>query len=112
MVGLPVRGAGQGGYRQPWDEPAGMRYLRINSLNLAPVGSLAACPGIGKNDGCRTSCTDWYGNARPIFLGNRVFALMGCELVEGRLFKAPGVSERLLETRRVSIAPGLADYQP
>ena len=34
VVGLPVRGAGQGGYRQLWDEPAGMLYLRNNSLNL------------------------------------------------------------------------------
>ena len=112
VVGLPVRGPGQGGYRQLWDEPAGMLYLRNNSLNLAPVGSLGARPGIGKDDGCRASCTDWYGNARPIFLRNRVFALTGYELVEGRLFKASGVSERLLETRRISIAPASADYQP
>jgi len=112
MVGLPVRGTGQGGYRQLWDEPAGMLYLRNNSLNLASVGSLAARPGMDKDDGCRASCTDWYGNARPIFLRNRVFALTGYELVEGRLFKASGVSERLLETRRISIAPASADYQP
>ena len=85
MVGLPVIRAGQGGYRQLWDEPAGMLYLRNNSLNLAPVGSLATRPGIGKDDGCRASSTDWYGNARPIFLRNHVFALMGYELVEGRL---------------------------
>ena len=44
VVGLPVRGAGQGAYRQLWDEPAGMLYLRNNSLNLAPVGSLAPRP--------------------------------------------------------------------
>ena len=30
------------------------------------------------------SCVDWYGNARPIFLGDRMFALLGYELVEGR----------------------------
>ena len=111
-MGLPGRGAGQGGYRQLWDEPAGMLYLRNNSLNLAPAGSLAVRPGMGKDDGCRASCTDWYGKARPIFLGNRVIALMGYELVEGRLLKAPGVSKRLLETRRISIAPGSGDYQP
>ena len=77
MVALPVRGAGQRNYAQLCDEPAGMLYLRNNSLNLAPVGSLATRPGIGKDDGCRASCTDWYGNARPIFLRNHVFALMG-----------------------------------
>lgn len=112
LVGLPVRGAGQGGYRQLWDEPAGMFYLRNSSLKLSPVGNLAARPGIGKDDGCRASCTDWYGNARPIFLRNRVFALLGYELVEARLLKSPGAPERLQETRRISIAPGSPDYQP
>jgi len=28
---------------------------------------------------------DWYGNARPLFVGERIFALLGYELVEGRL---------------------------
>jgi hypothetical protein len=34
---------------------------------------------------CEVSCTEWYGSARPIFSRGRVFALMGTELVEGRL---------------------------
>ena len=54
----------------------------------------------------------WIGNARPIFLRNRVFALLGYELVEGRVLKSPGASERVVETRRISFAPGSADYQP
>lgn len=112
LVGLPVRGSGQGGYRQLWDEPAGMLYLRNSRLKLAGVGSLASRRGIGRDDGCRASCVDWYGNARPIFLRNRVFALLGYELVEGRVLKAPGKPERLLEMRRISFAPGSADYQP
>ena len=37
--------------------------------------------------------TDWYGNARPIFIGNRVFALMGYELVEGRLARGGSIGE-------------------
>ena len=28
---------------------------------------------------------DWYGSARPIFYRGRVFALLGYELVEGRV---------------------------
>ncbi|MDO9115055.1 MAG: beta-propeller domain-containing protein [Polaromonas sp.] len=110
VVGLPVRGAGQGGYRQLWDEPAGMLYLRNSRLKLSGIGSLASRPGVGRDDGCRASCTDWYGNARPIFLRNRVFALLGYELVEGRILTAPGGSGRLVETRRISFAPGSADY--
>ena len=89
-----------------------MLYLRNNSLNLAPVGSLAARPGGSKVDGCHVSCINWYGKTRPIFPGNRVIALMGFELVERRLLKAPGVSERLLETRHNGIALSSADYQP
>lgn len=47
---------------------------------IGAVSSSAAAEGK-----CETSCIDWYGNARPIFLGDRVFALMGSELVEVRL---------------------------
>ena len=50
------------------------------------------------------SCVDWYGNARPIFLGGRVFALLGYELVEGRL-SGSGPREQIEERRRVSFAP-------
>jgi hypothetical protein len=34
-------------------------------------------------DSCEVSCTDWYGNSRPIFYNDRIFALMGYELIEG-----------------------------
>jgi hypothetical protein len=43
---------------------------------------------------------DWYGNSRPVFLGKRVFALMGYEIVEGQV-----AGDRLAEVRRVSFAP-------
>jgi hypothetical protein len=34
---------------------------------------------------CKASCLDWYGNARPLFIGNRVFASLGYELVQGSI---------------------------
>jgi len=40
---------------------------------------------------CQSSCIDWYGNTRPIFLGNRLFALMGHEIAEVKL-TADGVT--------------------
>jgi hypothetical protein len=46
---------------------------------------------------------DWYGNARPLFLRGRVFALLGYELVEGTLDDG-----RLRELRRVTFAPRTA----
>jgi hypothetical protein len=46
------------------------------------------------------SCVDWYGNSRPLFLRNRVFALLGYEIVEGEM-SGRGITE----TRRISFAP-------
>jgi hypothetical protein len=43
---------------------------------------------------------DWYGNARPIFLRPRTFALLGYELVEGELERG-----RIREVGRVNFAP-------
>jgi hypothetical protein len=60
-------------------------FIRRESWRLVPAGELAARPGDARDDGCQASCVDWYGNARPIFLGERILALMGYELVEGRL---------------------------
>ena len=76
-----------------------------------------AVDGGMRDDGCKASCVDWYGNARPIFLGDRVLALMGYEIVEGRLqaggwrFDEPTgapAPEQIVERRRVSFAPNAA----
>jgi len=52
----------------------------------------------------KRACSGCPCNARPIFLGERVFALLGYELVECRLF-GHGESERITERRRISFAP-------
>ncbi len=52
------------------------------------------------NDNCRASCVDWYGNARPLFLRGRIFALLGYEIVEGEL-----EAGKIREKRRASFAP-------
>jgi len=65
----------------------------------------ARAGGGARDDGCKASCVDWYGNARPIFLGERVFALLGYELVEGRLMDGPWQRERIEERRRVAFMP-------
>jgi hypothetical protein len=51
-------------------------------------------------DGCKASCVDWYGNARPIFLRGRILALLGYELVEGAVDGG-----EMREVRRASFAP-------
>jgi hypothetical protein len=69
------------------------------------VGELRAATTSRQDDQCKASCVDWYGNARPIFLGDRVFALLGYELVEGRIAWRGWPGERIEELRRVNFAP-------
>jgi len=106
LVGLPIIGGGQSAGRQLRHESASLLYLRNQSLTLSELGTLDSRPGTGNAiDGCRASCVDWYGNSRPLFLRNRVFALMGYEIVEGRL-----QGNSIVESRRVSYAPQSSDY--
>ena len=100
MLGLPVRGGGRPGYEHLFNGSASVLYLRNQGLEFSRLGQLESDPGTGAEDACRASCVDWYGNARPIFLRGRIFALLGYELVEGRLRDG-----RLTETRRISYLP-------
>lgn len=99
LLGLPIIGGGQGAGRQLRHESAALLYLRNESLSFSELGTLASRPA-GTADGCRASCVDWYGNSRPLFLGKRIFALMGYEIVEGRL-----QGGRMAELNRVNFAP-------
>ena len=65
-----------------------------------PLGERDARAEGSADDGCLASCVDWYGNARPLFLRGRTFALLGYEIVEGRVEDG-----RLREVQRVSYAP-------
>ena len=64
----------------------------LSFVAVAPDKKLASAGELGvrtkkpsQGYRCEVSCVDWYGNSRPIFTGGRLFALMGTELVEGRL---------------------------
>jgi hypothetical protein len=107
LIGLPIVGARRTGMAAYRGESAAVMFLRSRALGLQPVGELAARGGSAQPDQCQASCVDWYGNARPIFLGDRVIALLGYELVEGRLARAAPWSgnERIDELRRISFAP-------
>jgi len=100
MLGLPISMPGRPGYRHLFDESAAILFLRNNSLHLHDVGELDAQPDKAIDDACRASCVDWYGNAQPLFVRGRIFALLGYELVEGRLEEG-----RIYEMRRVNYAP-------
>lgn len=99
VLGLPVvrrlePRAGQAGYG------AGIFYMTRRDRRLSPAGQLDSAPLLSQDDGCKASCVDWYGNARPIFLRGRLFALMGYELVEGKMDAG-----RISEVRRTSFMP-------
>ncbi len=106
LLGLPITSAGHAGrgiYRATQGSAA-VVYLRVRGLAFGELGQLVARPDTMRDDACRASCVDWYGNARPIFVGERVFALLGYELVEGRLAHDAG-TERIAERRRVDFSP-------
>lgn len=111
VLGLPVRrevspddedydddAAGDQTWRTRWS--ADVAFLRRGQNGLSPLGSLSARRGVAVNDRCTASCVDWYGDARPIFRGDRVFALLGYELVEGR--ERGG---RIREVGRINFVP-------
>jgi len=100
VVGLPIVGGEHAASRQLRQESAAVLFLRNQGLRLTELGALESRPANGAGDGCRASCVDWYGNSRPLFIGDRVFALMGYEIVEGTLGAAG-----LAEVRRLSFAP-------
>ena len=53
---------------------------------------------------CEVSCYDWYGNARPIFIDDRIFALSGSEVIEGTLYNG-----QIRELARLSLVSGAHD---
>jgi hypothetical protein len=100
ILGLPIRGPGEPGYAHLHEGSASILFLRNHTSRFEALGELAARADGSADDGCRASCVDWYGNARPLFLRGRIFALLGYEIVEGRLDRGT-----IREARRISYAP-------
>ena len=100
-LGLPISLPGRAGYKHLFQNSAAILFLRNDSLQFREVGELGSQPERAVDDQCRASCIDWYGNARPLFLRGRVFALLGYEIVEGTIDDG-----RMHELRRINYAPG------
>lgn len=99
ILGLPVMQDTEGD-NGLFDASADLAFLRRGNDRLALLGLLESRPESQADDGCIASCVDWYGDARPIFIGERIFALLGYELVEGR-----PEGRAIEEINRVSFAP-------
>jgi Beta propeller domain len=102
LLGLPIRAGARPGYEHLLRDSASILFLRNESLQFRELGELVSRAEKADNDRCEASCVDWYGNARPLFIAGRLFALLGYELVEGALKDG-----RINEVRRVSYAPRL-----
>jgi hypothetical protein len=100
-LGLPITLPGRPGYEHLFRNSAAILFVRNDALQFREVGELGSQPEKAIDDQCRASCVDWYGNARPLFLRGRVFALLGYELVEGTLYDG-----RISELHGINYAPG------
>jgi hypothetical protein len=100
VLGLPVRGPGRPGYEHLFDGSASILFLRNQDSRFDPLGTIEADVEGARDDACKASCVDWYGNARPLFIRGRIFALLGYELVEGSIRQG-----EIVAVRRVSFAP-------
>jgi hypothetical protein len=100
VLGLPVSLPAKPAYHQLFETSAAMTFVRRADGILSPLGEIAAHDEGAVDDHCVASCVDWYGNARPVFLSGRVFALMGYELVEGEIGR-----DAIHEIGRVNFAP-------
>ncbi|HEU0309595.1 MAG TPA: beta-propeller domain-containing protein [Sphingomicrobium sp.] len=101
VLGLPITTQLKSQYARFLGSGSSILFLKRQNRLFDMAGRLDADASRAVDDACVASCVDWYGNARPIFIGNRVFALMGYELVEGRLARGGSIGE----VARVNFAP-------
>ena len=102
-LGLPVSRELHDDLGEFLGDASAIAFLRREDRVLSPAGLLASGAAPSNEDAsdkCKASCIDWYGNARPIFIGDRIFALMGYEIVEGRL-----IGDEIEEVRRTDFTP-------
>ena len=108
MLGVPTVERTQNANGYWWySETSNLSFLNFTVAGLlSDGGTILATPEEEAQtaDGydCEVSCIDWYGNARPIFLGGKVYGLMATELVEAEVIDGI-VSER----RRVDLTSTL-----
>jgi len=90
LFGLPTTDESRLRY---WNHVSDVQFFATDAqLRMRTLGELAGQVSLNKGYECEVSCIDWYGNARPIFIEGRVFALTGSELIEGQRYAA-GMAE-------------------
>ncbi|WP_158548421.1 beta-propeller domain-containing protein [Parvularcula marina] len=101
IMGLPtVRYVQEAGRWVSRSDASDLSFLTVSGdgqLDIA--GTLVASEEETHPDyDCEVSCIDWYGNSRPIFTDDRIFALSVSEVIEARL-----TGNRIEELRRINL---------
>jgi len=100
ILGLPIIRSGESSMNL-FNSSAEVLFLKTEEdLSFVKLGELKGSVLRAENDNCEYSCVDWYGNSRPIFYDERIFGLMGYELIEGEL-----KGEEISETKKVNFTP-------
>lgn len=102
LMGLPtVTGRKESG-RWVWrSDSSDVSFIAVDAAGqLNPAGELTAQRNnTHPSYRCEVSCIDWYGNSRALYIGSRVLALSGTELVEGAMENG-----RIVERRRLNLS--------
>ena len=81
LLGIVTGEASTSGYVSTRKTP-GITFVRFErETGLSFAGELTPPPRTSGSL-CETSCSSWYGNSRPIFLGEKIFGLLGENLQE------------------------------
>lgn len=99
ILGLPTRTESEP-FSELFVSSAAINFFSIKDKTLSELGGLKSTTNQDIDDACVASCVDWYGNARPIFLGQRILGLMGYDLVEANLRNG-----KIVEHARVNFMP-------
>lgn len=69
-----------------WPAEASLNFFNISSEGLITgAGQMTPQSFQRPAEECATSCVDWYGNTRPIFLGDTIIGLLGDQMSLGAL---------------------------
>jgi hypothetical protein len=102
-IALPIRARCSSAQDHLADVAGAVWFVGRNATTFHDMGRLVPDTDISRDDGCVASCVDWYANSRPLFVRDRVFALLGYELIEG----VPD-GDQIRERRRLVFAPALS----
>jgi hypothetical protein len=96
LIGVGLRSAFRGNVEDVFELPAAVLFLRGDSASYRSLGEFAVPRDTTGPEVMALWCAEWFGSARPIFVGDRVLAVVGQWIIEG-----VATGGRIDETKRV-----------